>query len=183
MHNVLLVVDMQNAFRDMVSSSLPNVITLIEHFRELHYTVIFTKHGHTDEDLTPPLTNQLVRKWGVDGSIRVGTESWQFLREIDEFVQEDVVRKNTYDAFLNTNLESILKTEGDVKRIVICGVMTDCCCDTTARSAFNRGYETWMVGDACGSRDEEQHQAGLKAWEFGYGPVVSTKDVLEKIRE
>lgn len=91
-----------------------------------------------------------------------------------------VIPKNTYDAFWGTGLEERLRKEG-VERVVICGVMTDCCCDTTGRSAFNRGFETWMVGDATGSVDKRQHEAGLKAWSFGYGEPVLTEEVIERL--
>jgi nicotinamidase-related amidase len=97
---------------------------------------IFTQHGHTNAELTPPHKNQLVRKWGPDGSIKVGTEDWELIPEIaDQVSSSPVIAKNTYDAFINTNLASILE-EKQVERVVVVGVMTDCCCDTTARRAF-----------------------------------------------
>lgn len=91
-----------------------------------------------------------------------------------------VVDKNTYDAFINTNLASLLE-ERKVERIVVVGVMTDCCCDTTARSAFNRGYETWLVKDACGSASKAQHEAGLRGFGFAFGEVLTTNEVIERL--
>lgn len=85
-----------------------------------------------------------------------------------------------YDAFINTDLEERLKGLG-VERVVVVGVMTDCCCDSTARTAFNRGFETWMVSDAAGSVDQVQHGAGLKAWGYGYGDVIDTEEVLRRL--
>ena len=92
-----------------------------------------------------------------------------------------VVGKNTYDAFLNTKLEGMLR-EKEVERVVVCGVMTDCCCDTTARSAFNRGFETWLVDDACGSANKKQHEAGLRGFGFAFGEVLGTAEVLKRIK-
>lgn len=69
-----------------------------------------------------------------------------------------------------------------MERVVICGVMTDCCCDTTARSAFNRGFETWLVDDACGTASDEQHKAGLKGFGFAFGEVVKTEEVLKRLK-
>lgn len=88
-----------------------------------------------------------------------------------------VVAKNTYDAFINTDLQQILD-EAKIRRVVVCGVMTDCCCDTTARAAFNRGYETWLVSDACGSANKTQHQAGLKGFGFAFGEIPSTDEAI-----
>lgn len=184
MKTALLVIDMQNYFLDMVTSSLPNVTTLIAHFRAASLPVVFTQHGHNDAELTPPFQNQLVRKWGADGSIRIGTDGWGLIPEIRELVQDSdapVVAKNTYDGFLSTGLEEILRGE-KVGRVVVCGVMTDCCCDTTARASFNRGFETWLVGDACGSVNAAQHKAGLRAFGFAFGDVVSTQEVLKSVK-
>jgi nicotinamidase-related amidase len=194
MRTALLVIDMQNFFYEMCTpDTIPNITKLVSHFRDLSLPVIFTQHGHTKEELTPPHYggNQLVRKWGPEGSIRRGSKEAGFIPEIAKLVgtaQEPtsaatsssiVVAKNTYDAFINTNLASVLE-ERQVQRVVISGVMTDCCCDTTGRSAFNRGYETWMVRDACASANKTQHEAGLRGFGFAFGEVLLTRDVLKR---
>lgn len=92
----------------------------------------------------------------------------------------EIVGKNTYDAFINTDLEEILKWK-EVEKVAVCGVMTDFCCDTTARAAFNRGFETCLVEDACGSANRSQHEAGLRGFAKAFGEVVKTKDVMARI--
>ena len=92
-----------------------------------------------------------------------------------------LIGKNTYDAFINTDLGDIMK-ERNVERVVVCGVMTDCCCDTTARSAFNRGFETWLVKDACGSANKKQHEAGLRGFGFAFGDVLTTLEVMDRLK-
>jgi nicotinamidase-related amidase len=194
MRTALLVIDMQNVFYEMCTpETIPNITKLVAHFRDIDLPVIFTQHGHTQEELTPPRYggNQLVRKWGPEGSIKRGSKEWNFIPEIAKLVGSTegptsastdgsvVVAKNTYDAFINTNLASLLE-EKEVGRVVICGVMTDCCCDTTGRSAFNRGYETWMVRDACASANKTQHEAGLRGFGFAFGEVLLTEDVLKR---
>ncbi len=160
---------------------LPNVSKLASYFRSRSLPCLFTQHGHTAAELTPPFTNQLVRKWGPGGSIAVGSPDWELIPEIAALVEDSpLVAKNTYDAFINTHLARLLE-ERKVERVVVVGVMTDCCCDTTARSAFNRGYETWLVSDACGSANERQHEAGLRGFEFAFGEVISTQEVMERL--
>ena len=187
MATALLVIDMQNAFAPMVTASLPNVTKLITHFQAHGLPIIFTQHGHTDDELTPPFRNQLVRKWGADGSIRMGSEDWDFIPDIKELINvSSIIPKNTYDAFLGSKikgnkLDEVLSKE-DVERVIVCGVMTDCCCDTTARGAFNRGFETWLVGDACGSANRAQHRRGLQVFEFGFGEVVTSEQVIDRIK-
>ena len=184
MITALLIIDMQQIFAPMTTSALPNILRLTTHFQSLSLPLIFTQHGHTKAELTPPLHNQLVRKWGPGGSIAIRSSDWELLPKISEAVEKakaPVMGKNTYDAFLNTKLEEMLK-EKEVERVVVCGVMTDCCCDTTARSAFNRGFETWLVEDACGSANKKQHEAGLRGFGYAFGEVLGTAEVLKKIK-
>lgn len=181
----LMVIDMQNFPAPMAKAALPNIKKLHSHFNTtLQAPIIFTQHGHTVSELTPPYTNQLVKRWGPSGSIAKGSKEWQLIPSIQTLADSSpssIVAKNTYDAFINTNLSTILE-EGGIERLVICGVMTDCCCDTTARGAFNRGFDTWLVSDACGSADQEQHEAGLKGFGFACGNVVTTKDVIQWLK-
>ena len=182
MATALLIVDMQHVFLEMTSTALPNVLKLIDHFKAKAMPCIFTQHGHTKEELTPPYKNQLVRKWGPNGSIAIGSRDWEMIPEVARKVEScPCVGKNTYDAFINTNLGYILE-EKNVERVVVCGVMTDCCCDTTARSAFNRGFETWLVKDACGSANKQQHEAGLRGFGFAFGDVLTTSEVMSKVK-
>lgn len=186
----LLVIDMQNFFASMTTAALPNIKKLVSFFQSISAPIIFTQHGHTKEELTTvPSPNQLVRKWGPDGSIARGSEDWQLQDGIRQFLLDPepgawprLVDKNTYDVFVNTDLARVLREAG-VERAVVCGVMTDCCCDTTARAAFNRGYETWLVSDACGSANKTQHQAGLKAFGFAFGEVLTTREVLKALKD
>ncbi|ORY10960.1 Isochorismatase-like protein [Clohesyomyces aquaticus] len=178
----LLVIDMQNYFLPMTTTALPNIVKLSAFFSAHDLPQIFTQHGHPPSDFTPPITNQLVRKWGSGGSVHAGTPEWELIPSIQELVTKDtpIIHKNVYDAFLYSDLEEQLKSRG-VVRVVITGVMTDCCCDTTGRSAFNRGFETWMVGDGTGSAGKGQHERGLKAWSFGYGEVIDTEEVMHRL--
>lgn len=204
----LLVIDCQSFFHPMLISSthpvIPNILRLCAHFRFLDLPRIFTQHGHTTSELKPPYRNQLVAKWGPNGSIHVGSKKWALIDELKEEAEGkstldgesqdeerhlsgvgtegDVIMmgKNTYDAFINTALADVLEQK-KVERVVVVGVMTDCCVDTTARSAFNRGFETWVVSDACASADETQHEAGLRGFEFGFGEVLETKEVLKRL--
>ena len=123
MKTALLVTDMQNFFSEMVPpSTLSNITTLISHFWDRSLPIIFTEHGHSDEELTQrPFRNQLIRKWGPDDSIRVGTQDWEFIPAIEKLVRvtsaqvvssqentvlEDVkavvIHKSAYDAFIGT---------------------------------------------------------------------------------
>ncbi|CAN8095924.1 unnamed protein product [Discula destructiva] len=185
----LLVVDMQRVFEPMTATALPNIEKLVAHFQAASAPALFTQHSHSQEESTTvPSPNQLVRKWNPDGSIAYGSDDWKLQDAMVECLHSKkhcppprLVHKNTYDAFINTDLALILEEMG-TRRTVVCGVMTDCCCDTTAKSAFNRGFETWLVSDACGSANEAQHQAGLKGFGYAFGDVLTTEEALKELR-
>ena len=183
----LLIIDMQNFFAEMTNTCIPNILILSEHFRKSGMLQIVTQHGHSEDELSGKVKNQLVRKWGSGGSIARDSDDWQLMPEIQSATQasglskKDIVAKNTYDAFINTDLEERLR-DHLVERVFVCGVMTDCCCDTTARSSFNRGFETWLISDACGSANKTQHQAGLKGFGFAFGEVLDTKTAIERLQ-
>lgn len=88
--------------------------------------------------------------------------------------------KNTYDSFINTILASWLEQK-KIERVVVCGVMADACCDTTARSAASCGYGTWLASDAYGSANKKQHEAGLAGSDFLFAGVVTTKEAIAKL--
>ncbi|KAM7201238.1 Isochorismatase-like protein [Naviculisporaceae sp. PSN 640] len=207
MKTALLVIDLQKFFSDMVSRQvMENIVALVEEFRAekdisqatLPLT-IFTQHGHTEKERrTHPSPSQLVRKWGIENSIWAGSKDWEFMPRIQGLVGDAkvvsssssdeadvksstlIIPKTTYDAFIHTGLEEVLRLRG-IERVVVCGVMTDCCVDTTARGAFNRGFETWVVEDACASANKRQHQAGLVGFGYAFGEVLSTEEVLERL--
>ncbi|KAI4167691.1 MAG: hypothetical protein LQ343_007010 [Gyalolechia ehrenbergii] len=182
MKTALLVIDMQRTFTSMTHQCLLNILALISHFQSHNIPRIFTQHGHTKEELTPPLKNQLVKRWGPSGSIARGSADWELMPDIAKAAQDcPIIHKNTYDAFMNANLTHVLKETG-TERVVVCGVMTDCCVDTTARSAFNRGFETWLVSDACGTATKKQHEAGLNGFGFAFGELLETAEVLDRLR-
>ncbi|KAF1829163.1 Isochorismatase hydrolase [Decorospora gaudefroyi] len=185
MKTALLIIDMQNFFLPMTTDAFPKIIKLSNHFRDKGWPQYFTQHGHPPSDFKQPVTNQLVRKWGPENSIHVNTPDWELIPKVQDLMQQgnsvkELIPKNTYDGFEGTNLEEKLRKEG-VQRVVIVGVMTDCCCDTTGRSAFCKGFETWLVSDATGSANKTQHEAGLKAWGFGFGDVIKTEEVLRRL--
>lgn len=131
----LLVIDMQRVFESMTTNALPNIKKLISHYQSISAPIVFTQHGHSQEELTiVPSPNQLVRKWGPDGSIAWGSQKWELQDDIQSYLDDSftaggwpkLVHKNTYDAFLNTDLAQILE-EARVERTIVCGVMTDCC--------------------------------------------------------
>ncbi len=93
-----------------------------------------------------------------------------------------MVIKSQYDAFYKTNLLQLLKKD-KVKQLVITGVMTNLCCETTARSAFIRGLEVFFVVDATATQNELMHRATVINLSYGFAVPVLSKDLIKQLRK
>ena len=76
-----------------------------------------------------------------------GTPGWEIHPAIQPEAGEIVVRKRSPDAFHKTDLEQVLRS-ADVDKLVVAGLQTEYCVDTTCRRAWSLGYEVVLVRDA-----------------------------------
>jgi len=178
-HSALLVLDMQRYFLEESSHAfVPSAIAIITGiskligvFSQKGLPVIFTRHLNTDADAG------MMSVWWCD-LIRPESSASEIISELD-FSSGTVVEKSQYDAFHETDLEEILRERG-IKQIVISGVMTHLCCETTARSAFVRGFEVFFAIDGTATYNEIFHRATL--WNSAHGfavPMLIEEIVLE----
>jgi isochorismate hydrolase len=95
-----------------------------------------------------------------------------------DFSNRYVLRKSQYDAFYQTTLDNMLHKKG-VSQIVITGVMTHLCCETTARSAFVRGFEVFFIVDGTATYNEDHHMATLRNLSHGFATPMLAKEIQE----
>ena len=80
------------------------------------------------------------------GYLEFGTPAWQLADGLHAEPADLKLRKTTPDSFLRTELESLLKQHG-ITRLIICGMHTEFCVDTTTRRALAFGYPVVLVSD------------------------------------
>jgi isochorismate hydrolase len=178
----LLVIDMQKYFlRDNVHAFIPaglaiipNVARLQMAFRERGMPVIFTRHGHRKRRNH----GQMGRWWG--DILMASDPLADIVPEIAPKKGETVVRKRHYDAFKDTELLFKLH-ENKVTHLVITGVMTHLCCETTARSAFMNDFEVAMTVDGTATSDIDYHLATLEAAAHGFAVPFTTREIIERL--
>jgi hypothetical protein len=88
----------------------------------------------------------------------------------------------SYDCFFDTNLHEILSFAG-VTTVIVCGVFTNLCCETTARSAFVHDYSVWFLSDGTGSRTSAFQQASLLNLEYGVAKVLTCQQAMQRVQE
>ena len=90
--------------------------------------------------------------------------------------------KRRYNAFWNTRLQDILAKD-NVKTIIISGVLSNLCCESTSRSAFDRNFHIVFLSDGNAANSDEMHQATLNTIKLGFGKVMTCKEVGEIIKD
>jgi isochorismate hydrolase len=177
--SALLVIDMQGLFLDKASHSyLPdaeiitdNVRELIDAYRKRSLPVIFTRHASKPTESA----GAMGRWWGdvVSDGDKAGEVDPRFAPKKGE----KVIRKTRYSAFVGTDLLQYLFAES-VSSIVITGVMTHLCCESTARDAFMRDFDVFLVVDGTASKTEDLHISSIKNLTDGFAIPVKTSEVV-----
>lgn len=137
MDTALLVIDIQDSFKidptRWASRNNPafeqNVTELIATFREASRPVIFVLHNDSDPGFRP------------------GDPEVRLMDFLDRRDSEPLIVKNTRNAFTSTDLQQRLDALG-VRKVVISGISTEQCCETTTRVAADLGYDVDFVTEA-----------------------------------
>jgi len=180
--SALLVLDMQRYFLEETSHAfipsaqaiIPNIRALISIYSRYQLPIVFTRHLNTPDDAA------MMAYWWrdlIDPNDPMSLIEGSFILS-----HGSLIEKHQYDAFYRTKLESMLM-KMDVTQVVICGVMTHLCCETTARSAFMRGFRVFFTIDGTATYNEEFHTASLLNLSHGFATPVLVKEVLKASRD
>jgi Amidases related to nicotinamidase len=186
----LLVIDLQNAFLDancapgygIVGAAQrirPNLDRILETARKHHIPVIWTKSDHS-----APYGGIILEKFPAirnDKVLWAGEPSAEFHPDMPQPASEDyIVVKHKYDAFFETDLDAILRNLG-ISTLLIAGVGTSVCVDSTARSAFSRDYRVALLSDCTASLDEAAHTMTLRQFRIFFGRVVNSDEAIAEL--
>ena len=185
----LIIVDVQNDFAspdgatakrgaDFTSSleMVPNLVRLIDEGRNVGLPIIYIQTIHSEWTDTP---SWLYRKpSGADtDTCREGTWGAEFYDGISPRPDEKVVIKHRYSAFINTDLSTILKAKG-IESVLMTGIATNVCVESTARDAFMLDYYVTMVADCMATSDPVLHEGTLENMRRHFGVVASSQEVI-----
>jgi hypothetical protein len=111
----------------------------------------------------------------------IGAESSDTVVDLAAREDELVIRAHTYDKFYGTPLELALRARG-VDRLIVTGVTTDVCVNSTVLSAANRNYRVIAVTDGMATIHDHIHEACLEIWRNKFARLASTDEVLRELR-
>ncbi len=173
----LLILDMQAFFLDKESHAVvpdataivPALCDLARRFREAGRPVLMTRHSNSDDDAG------MIRTWWKD-ILEPGSSAAALEPTLEE-LSAVVVDKAQYDAFHETALEEILRDSG-TEQVVVTGVMTHLCVETTARSAFVRGFAVFVPADGTATYNRKFHAASMLNLSHGVASVVTCSGLI-----
>lgn len=188
----LLVIDMQNGFLDakgsmaqigMPSDQLMPAIAgtqrLLEAARAANVPVIFTRYsympGYADGGILP---NELVPAMREVDALVAGSWDADVADVVAPAEGEIVIDKARPSSFYGTQLEPILTGLG-IRNIVMCGVTTNICVETTARDAGQRDYRVHVASDATAEYEQARHDHALTTIGFTFGWVNTVDEIID----
>jgi nicotinamidase-related amidase len=170
--HALVLVDLQNDFwsPDAMSTEpqLPERVTELLAFARTEGLTVVHVRAHFRPD-----GSDWMARYRLRGRIPCieGTAGVETLPFAVELPGEPVVIKHTFDGFLGTDLDDVLRSRG-IGSLLVAGLVTSTCVLFTASTATQLGYLTSVVTDCCSDR-EEVHQATLDAYPFVFDTVRS----------
>lgn len=189
----LLISDMQRGFIepggsisrlglpvDRTSRPIEPIRRLIAAFREagapIVYTQMWLRPDYADAGILatvfPPLQSL--------GHMVAGSRDAEIVDALAPWPDDYVIRKTRWNAFHGTPLELSLRTRG-VDTIVLTGIATNVCVESTAREAFTRDFRVLVPTDATASYTQELEESSLASMAFGCAKLVTTEQVLEAL--
>ncbi len=184
----IVVVDVQNDFCDPAGAAakagldtsaamamIPTLQRFLEAARAHGTNIIFVQTIHepsTDSDVwiqrrkNPDARNCLKGSWGAE------------FTGLTPLAHEPVVIKHRYSAFVNTRLDSVLRTL-KVETLIVLGVATNVCVESTSRHGYMLDYNVVLVSDCSAAYDQAAHDMTLLVHKKYFGTVASSGAIIE----
>ncbi len=193
----LLVVDMQIGFcheegdlarrgqGEPLRAVVPMVGRLVSLAHELEIPAFWSRQEHFPDDamrqahlLETHLTKQR------HSPCMVGTRDVLIEPSLAELMDptDYVFVKHRASCFYDTTLETSLRMKG-AQVLLVCGVTTNYCVDSTVRDAYARDFDLVVVGDCCAALHPDLHDATLRNVELYHGLVTELSDLEKALRQ
>ena len=189
-HTALVVVDVQNDFvaeggffdqagGDVagIQTMIPPLLRLIEHARRAGVLVIFIRAIYDPGDLSGPMIERNRRRALEIPRCITGSWGADFYK-VEPAPDEPIVIKHRYSAFMGTGLDALLKQRG-IRSLLMTGVATDVCVESTTRDGYFLDYYVTAVADCCGAAREDYHRQALDRLERDFGGATTSAQVIE----
>ena len=188
----LIIIDVQNDFAlpqgvcGLVGDDISPVAPMIDRLKVLiaaarraNLLIIFMRTIYDDVVLSPTLAEQYARRGYPNSICLTGSHGAEFVEGIDprEAPNEIVLTKHRYSAFWGSAIDLFLRTNG-IRSLVLAGVATEVCVESTARDAFFRDYQVVVPADCVGCYSEDRQKASLAVLARSFGILAPSADII-----
>ena len=195
-NTALLVVDMQNGYCDPkgnlskvsgvdttpLQEVVPKVQRLVEACKRLELPVMWSVQQHLPQDKMrrERRVPSHIEKRTVEPAAPRGTWHAEIVPSLQPLVEPDdfVIIKHRFSMFYSTTLDSILQML-TISHLVVCGVSTNVCVESTVRDAYFRDYDVTIIEDCVAATMPDLHEASLKNFRIFLGDVVTLSEFLD----
>ncbi len=189
----LIVVDMQNScladegsmakvgldISDLKTTVEP-VQRLIAASRAAGIPIVFSQYEFRSDYSDGGLLVELYPALREVGGMVAGTWDAALESRLPVEPSDIVISKSRYSAFFGTELDQVLRAR-NVGTLIICGVTTEMCVESTLRDGFFHDFRIVLAADAVASVDRARHAATLQTVEYGFGAVIPTTDIIQSL--
>jgi ureidoacrylate peracid hydrolase len=186
----LLMIDMQNGFIDpagsvarigfpvqQLAAAIVPCERLLAAARGAGLPVAHTRYvyrpGLTDGGV---MVEHMLPELRRESALVAGTWDAEIITRLAALPGEAVFDKNRPSALLNTDLEAWLRAHG-VTQVIVAGVTTSCCIETSVRDLSQRDFEVFIAADAVAEYDEERHRVSLKTLGLLFARVLEVGEI------
>jgi nicotinamidase-related amidase len=153
-----------------------NAAKIADAFRENKMPVFLVRVAMTDAERLKPIADE---NWPMRGP---PSSDWSdIISELGPKEGDLVITKKQWGAFYGTDLDLQLRRRG-IDIIVLCGISTNFGVESTARFAYEYGYQQVFVEDACSGNSAELHNMVINGVFKRIGRVRSTEEVLQALK-
>ncbi|MFC5827645.1 cysteine hydrolase family protein [Nonomuraea insulae] len=184
--SALLVIDMQDEFARPgwspywvpgATRMAAQLRRLVEHCRDMDIPVIWTIFDDTHFGIDRPYSLRHLPHADTDWRRPGPAEVWD---QMGYRGDEVLIRKPSYGAFYDTPLDTILRNLGR-DTVIVTGTLTNYCCGTTARQAYERGYRVVFGADVTATDDESRQEPELAVLRKGFALVLRAAEIIERL--
>jgi len=164
-------------FDRLATQVIPNNVRLLESFRSLGLPRFLVRVATRTRDSAD--TSWRYKQWGL--LVPPDAHECQILEELGPKPGDIVLDKTTSSVFLSTNLDFVLRNIG-ITSLVITGVSTNGCVESSTRTAGDLGYKSYLIADATATYTPELHEESLSDMDHNFAIVKSTEEVLGELK-
>jgi ureidoacrylate peracid hydrolase len=191
--SALIIVDMQNGFLRpdgffakggldwrRCAAAIEPTTRAVAAARAARIPIVYTRYTLKADYSDAGLLSDWRPRLKAAGAMVRDTRDWEICEELAPEPEDIIVDKTRYSAFFGTDLADTLRARG-VTLVVITGVTTNMCVESTVRDAFTLDFKVVVLEDCTGAPHEIMQTGPLESFRYGFGDVIPSWQWISRL--